>query len=588
MRLQQWILANKEVLLSLLLASLFLLPALSFGLWEPWEPKYAQAVVEMSERGDYLTPYYRGEPRFSKPILPYWVIAVSYTVFGVNEVATRLPFALFAVASIGVLVHSLGRLFTRTLGFLAGLILLTSPMFYLLARQAMPDILFVANLTIAFCLLALGLFEDEARGRRMLLFYIFAALAVLSKGPLGVIIIGTVVGLYLLLTLDFTAGSLRGTLGSLGRLLFRDMKLHWGAPLFLVITLPWYVYSALAYDVFLDRLRFDYLDRFSDPEGDHGGGIGFYVETLAFGLFPWSALIPGALLCLALRPKRAWSSLEKKHLFFLCWFICPFLMFSAAATKFGYYVSPVLPALAFLAALYVVTYMTDHEHPARYFVLSILAVGIFLLPARELFQDPKFLLGTVTIKRTVNSVVEADPSIRDPRTAYLILYGLFGAILLASAGLAYWKHRRYAVVGFCVVAVLAGVYNAHSLVAKLSPHKTQKHMVQTALAMMGPEDKLGIYFPGRDTRQRYEWSAIEASAIFYTNQRIYELTSREQAAYFFTELQGTYCIVRARYVGSLERLLKRQDLSVEIVDTSHYRFTTVRVSETTPQPSDEQ
>ncbi len=185
MRLRQWILANKGILLALLLASLFLLPSLSFGLWETWEPKYAQAVVEMGERGDYLTPFYRGEPRFSKPILPYWVIALSYSVFGVNEIATRLPFALFAVASIGVLVHALGRLFSRTRGFLAGLILLTSPMFYLLARQAMPDILFVSNLTIALCFLALGLFEDEARGRRMLLFYIFAALAVLSKGPLG-------------------------------------------------------------------------------------------------------------------------------------------------------------------------------------------------------------------------------------------------------------------------------------------------------------------------------------------------------------------------------------------------------------------
>ena len=60
-----------EIIVFILLAGVwaaFLLPSLSFGLWEPWEPKYAQAVVEMMERGDYLTPFFRGEPRFSKPI----------------------------------------------------------------------------------------------------------------------------------------------------------------------------------------------------------------------------------------------------------------------------------------------------------------------------------------------------------------------------------------------------------------------------------------------------------------------------------------------------------------------------------------
>ncbi len=59
---RDWLVANRGILLVLLLGALVLLPALSFGLWEPWEPKYAQSAVEMIERGDYVTPYYRGVP----------------------------------------------------------------------------------------------------------------------------------------------------------------------------------------------------------------------------------------------------------------------------------------------------------------------------------------------------------------------------------------------------------------------------------------------------------------------------------------------------------------------------------------------
>ncbi len=579
MQVKNRVLSSPVTVFVLVLAGFLLLPALDFGLWEPWEPKYAQAVVEMEERGDYLTPFYRGDPRFSKPILTYWVIALSYACFGVGEFATRLPFALFAVASIGVLVHSLSRLFSRTLGCLAGVILLTSPMFYLLGRQAVPDALFVANLTIAMCFLALGLFEEESRRRRMFLFYVFSGLAVLSKGPLALVIIVTVVGLYAVLTLDFTAGSLRRTLKGLGNLLFSKMKLGWGVPLFLVIAVPWYAYNFYHYDLLLERLKFDYLERFSRAEGDHGGGIGFYLEALFYGFFPWCALIPAALLWLNPRRKRKWEDPEKKHLFFLCWLICPLLMFSAAQTKFTYYVSPVLPPLAFLGALYLTAYLKDKGRPATFFALFIVALGVFLLPARELLEDPKYLLGSVTIKRSVGSVVRAVPVVPDPHKLYLVLLGSFGVILLMSAVLSYGRMRKYAVVGLCAVAFLFSVYNAQDLVLKLTPHKTQKYAIQNVKEMMEPEDKLAIFFPGKDNYQRLEWSAIEASAIFYTNNDIVELNSNKQAERFFTTTNGTYCIVRRTHMSRLKRILKKLDLRMKVVDTSHFRFRTITVKE---------
>jgi len=66
------------------------------GLWDPWEPKYAQTAREMGERGDWVVPHYREDPRLVKPPLTYWMIGASQSLFGVTEFAARLPGALLA------------------------------------------------------------------------------------------------------------------------------------------------------------------------------------------------------------------------------------------------------------------------------------------------------------------------------------------------------------------------------------------------------------------------------------------------------------------------------------------------------------
>jgi 4-amino-4-deoxy-L-arabinose transferase-like glycosyltransferase len=575
-RVKTWMTDNRPSVLVVLLAATFLLPGLGFGLWEPWEPKYTQAVMEMGERGDYVTPFYRGEPRFSKPILPYWAIAASYSVFGVNEVATRLPFVLCALGCIGMLVHTVGRLFRPRVGVLAGIVLMSCPMFYFLARQAMPDVLFVGNLTIAFCFLLLGLNEDQARSRRMLLFYLFAGLATLSKGPLALIVIATVVGLYVFLTLDYSQGP-RKTARSLGRMLFGQMKLHWGLPLVMAMTVPWYVYNLIHYETFLDRLKFDYLKRFSVPEGHHDGPISFYIEALGYGLFPWCAIVPVALLSLRLRSEKTWEMPEKRQLFFVCWLVCPFLMFSTAETKFTYYIFPVLPPLAFFVAMYLESFLSERRNVAMHFALLVVAVGFFLLPAREILKDPGHFLTTMTIKDEVQNVVKYDDAVSNPDPKYAIFVAGFILVLLGGAALAYTeRQRKLAVGGLCAAAVLLAAYNAQLLFVTLSPHKTQKHQIETVLDMMGPEDRLAMFFLDRDNYQYKEWSAIEASSIFYTNNEIVELTELDDAERFFDE-GGTFCIVRNTHMSRLRRLLKEKDLPVNVIDDSHYRFKTITV-----------
>src|SRR5512141_1868010 len=95
--------SGKTVLLGLLLlaGTLFFFQLGATGLFDADEPAYAGAAREMLERGDWVTPYFNGQPRFDKPILFYWLILLSYRVFGITEFAVRFWSAL---AGLGLVV----------------------------------------------------------------------------------------------------------------------------------------------------------------------------------------------------------------------------------------------------------------------------------------------------------------------------------------------------------------------------------------------------------------------------------------------------------------------------------------------------
>jgi 4-amino-4-deoxy-L-arabinose transferase-like glycosyltransferase len=149
------------------MGALIYLPYLgSFPLWDPWEPHYSQVAWEMGEHDTWLNPYYRGRDEWwSKPIVMLWMLRASFAVlwdpatdFAGGELASRLPFALTAI--IGGLLHFdwVRRLYGRTIGVLAALVLMTAPQYLLIGHQTMADMPFVVATTAALGYLAVGLF----------------------------------------------------------------------------------------------------------------------------------------------------------------------------------------------------------------------------------------------------------------------------------------------------------------------------------------------------------------------------------------------------------------------------------------------
>src|SRR5579859_5488054 len=102
---------------------------------------HAEAAREMFVTGDYVTLHVNGVRYLEKAPLPYWLVAISYHIFGVNEFATRLPMAL-SVLLLGVLAVVWGRrAFGERAGIYAGLFTYTAAGVFLFTRILIPDVL---------------------------------------------------------------------------------------------------------------------------------------------------------------------------------------------------------------------------------------------------------------------------------------------------------------------------------------------------------------------------------------------------------------------------------------------------------------
>jgi 4-amino-4-deoxy-L-arabinose transferase-like glycosyltransferase len=205
--------ARRHTALLLFLGALaVLLPGLSYGLWDPWETHYAEVARRVATDGDWVTlrwgnvdsapsDVHKDFLFFSKPVLTFWLMALSFLVFGVGEFAARLPLVLFAAGTVSLSYFYLRRLVGPRGALLSALLLLLTPMFAMLGRHAMTDIPFVAPLTVGTLAFAAVLFDPQTSSRHAYVGYLCLGLATLAKGLLGFLLPGAA----LLALLFFTA-----------------------------------------------------------------------------------------------------------------------------------------------------------------------------------------------------------------------------------------------------------------------------------------------------------------------------------------------------------------------------------------------
>lgn len=300
----------------------------SYPLLDPDEPVYAQTPREMLAASDMLSPRIYGDYWYDKPPMYYWLVSGSFLLFGENEFAARFPSAFFAVAGAVFLYFSVSRLFSVRVGLISALILATSIEYFYLGKAAVTD------MTLNFCLLASLLSFLE---KRYLLFYLFAALAVVTKGPIGLFFPGLIAVLYLLATNGWRE--------------LPRMSILPGAILFTVVAAPWYLlmihyHGAAFVDTFLG---FHNVTRFTSPEHASGAVWYYFIPVLLVGFFPWTPILFQSI----------WGSLTTNRkerrllMFFNIWAAVVFLFFSVSATKLVSYILPMYPALAVITGWYL-------------------------------------------------------------------------------------------------------------------------------------------------------------------------------------------------------------------------------------------
>ncbi len=380
------------LLLFLLSSLLFFIGLGGMGLTDRDEGRNAEAGREMFASGDLVTPTFNGELRVAKPVFVYWLMTLSYHLFGVNEFAARFPSALFGVALILMHYVFLTKLRGPTVGLYGALMLLLNIEILALGRMAITDSVLIFFTTLSLYSFWLGL-QEPGSGRHWIWgFYVGMALATLTKGPVGFAVPLITVLLYLAATQRWRLFWERGV-PLAGTLLFFSLAGPWYAAMFLIHG-----------DAYSSQAQVHTVGRFLAPMEGHGVGWWFYVPVLLLGFYPWSSFLPAGLYHAyatwrafrseqnqthALPESRtAETSHDELNWFMGVWIVGVFIFFSLSSTRLPHYIGPLFPACAILAASYWTQGLQDPStkglRGSIHFLMGVgylLAIGFACAPA---------------------------------------------------------------------------------------------------------------------------------------------------------------------------------------------------------------
>ena len=427
------------------------------ALTRPDEGRYSEIPREMAVTGDWVTPRLNGLKYFEKPPLQYWASALAYNTFGQHNWTARAWPALTGL--IGLLfVFGIGyRLYGKETALAAAAILASSLWYFAIAHINTLDMGLTCwmTLTLAGFLYAERTGATQAeRAAGMHAAWAGMALAVLSKGLIGIVLPGGVLFFYSLWQRDLR--------------LWDRLHIGTGLLLFFAITAPWFVWVQARNPEFSEFFFFhEHLARFTSHQHRREGAWWYFIPILLGGMAPWTLLFLSRLRHILAQLGTPKPFHPERLL--VVWSVFIFLFFSASGSKLPSYILPMFPALALLMAPTVV--QTSPRAHAWNFAASCL-FGLVFIGA------------VLSIERfaTDEIPVALFESMR-PWLAVTV------AALSAGTALAWYWRRRAATlrpvlaVALCSLVAWQGVGYAHNA---LSPATSSYHLVREIVAREGP------------------------------------------------------------------------------------------------------
>jgi 4-amino-4-deoxy-L-arabinose transferase-like glycosyltransferase len=459
---------SRRVLLDLLVLSLLIGMFFSFMLGNralsvPDEGRYVEIPREMTVTGDYITPRLNNVKYFEKPVLFYWLESFSIRLFGLREYTLRLWPALSSLFGCLVVYVAGRRLYGRRSGLIAAGVLATSMLYYGLGRAIILDMPVSVLLTTALLSFLLGMHEKPGPRRRLYLwsFYAFSALAVLTKGLIGMFIPAMIIGAWIMVLGEWRV--------------LKTMYLPTGLALFLLIAAPWHVLVMRANPEFFHFyfIQEHFLRYLTTMHGRYQPPW-FFIPIILLGLFPWSAFLVQAV------KHNLPSTWRERHehrdaLFLILWAGLVFLFFSASDSKLVPYILPVFPPLALLIGRYLGDAWDSRDFP------GVRAGYAVLLTVQVILGGALIALPYFWITPDVQALG------RYPFVAGCTL--LIGAAL--TAALARFRGFRFAFLAMTVFAALF-LMEANAAAPRIDT-KSIKTLAMTLKPLLKPGDEVASY-----------------------------------------------------------------------------------------------
>ena len=467
----------------------------AFGLIGADEPRYAQVAREMLDRHDWVTPVLGGLPWLEKPPLYYWQAMLSYSIFGVSDVAARIPSALDATLLI-VAVYLFFRKFRRGVEVDAALITASCAGIVGYAHAASMDM----GLAAAFAIGMLAWWGWRENGSRTLLaaFYFCMGLGMLAKGPIAPFLAVVVIAAFAAATHQW-------------RTFLRTLWLP-GVVLFCAVSLPWYALVQSRNPQFFREFILEHnLARFSSNLYHHPEPFWYYIPVTALALAPWIVFVIAAF---AESVRTWWAERESIRtepdlelgfrIFACCWLVVPVVFFSISQSKLPGYILPSIPAGAVLLADYLLRRLEQQQPVSKWLaIVHALAASAVVAPA--------MLVGFIVIKHRL-------PGGRPLVFALAVAFVLCIAIALTLLSRVRLRMLRFVTLIPVVLAVAAVLkFGTTAIDQKLSTRplaielaSVETHKLPVAVFGVQREVEYGLAFYRNQTIDRYESGNIPA------------------------------------------------------------------------------
>lgn len=504
------------------------------------EPREATVVWEIYTTHEWILPLRNGHIIPSKPPLFHWLgTLVSYASGGVSEFSIRFPSA--ALATIGVLLtYGTGvALWGVEAGVVAAVALATSFEWSRAATTARVDMTLTVCMVAAFLSFLFLYRRGIVRRREVFVFYVLLGLATLAKGPVGAILPGLTVVIFL---------ALRHNLAFLRRL-----HVITGGFIVVLIAGSWYGLALWhgGYDFFTKQIMKENVLRFFTSDAGHEHPLYYFLPNLFLGMAPWSFFFP-PLLVFLYRQRRAW--LEKEYLYLIVWIATVFLFYSVATSKRSVYILPLYPA----AALLLGAWWQELRHgdatlsapffrmiqASGYLCLLLAGVTIATIGVQALGYDSLAIIRPLLHPRDQSNLPMFTGIVATHRIAFLlwsVLTSLAVSLLVIGIQRRYWGWVFMGLATFTISAVLL-VNNVFQPTVAIT--RTYRPFMERVVTRVGLAP---LFF----------FQTFDNGALYYSQRRIPQYDTNlliPEVAYFLLMRKSKWDEIAARNQANLIEL----------------------------------